>query len=77
MGCHALLQENLPNQGVKPESFKSLKLAGRFFTTSATWEVQRSEQLLDIHRYMIVNLRSVDHLQFGAQFCVNVLFSGN
>ena len=28
---------NLPNPGIEPESPVSLTLAGRFFTTSATW----------------------------------------
>ena len=31
----------LPNPGIKPISFTSPELAGRFFTTSATWEAQR------------------------------------
>ena len=30
---------DLPNPGIKPESPMSPALAGRFFTTSATWEV--------------------------------------
>ena len=38
MGCHFLLQGNLPDPGTEPESFTSPALAGRFFTTSATWE---------------------------------------
>ena len=29
---------DLPDPGIKPESLASLALAGRFFTTSATWE---------------------------------------
>ena len=29
---------DLPNPGIEPASLKSLALAGRFFTTSATWE---------------------------------------
>ena len=31
---------NLPNPGIKPLSLASPALAGRFFTTSATWEAQ-------------------------------------
>ena len=31
----------LPNPGIEPTSFTSPALAGRFFTTSATWEAQR------------------------------------
>ena len=38
MGCYALLQGNLPNPGIEPPSLASPALAGRFFTTSATWE---------------------------------------
>ena len=30
---------DLPNPGIEPESLMSPALAGRFFTTSATWEV--------------------------------------
>ena len=30
--------EDLPNPGTKPMSLKSPALAGRFFTSSATWE---------------------------------------
>ena len=29
---------DLPDPGTKPESLKSPALAGRFFTTSTTWE---------------------------------------
>jgi len=29
---------DLPNPGIKPVSLMSLALAGRIFTTSATWE---------------------------------------
>ena len=38
VGCHALLQGNLPNPGIKPTSLRSPALAGRFFRTSATGE---------------------------------------
>ena len=31
---------DLPDSGIKPVSLVSLALAGRFFTTSATWEAQ-------------------------------------
>jgi len=31
---------NLPDPGIKPVSLMSPVLAGRFFTTSATWEAQ-------------------------------------
>ena len=38
VGCHALLQGIFPNPRIKPASLMSPALAGRFFTTSATWE---------------------------------------
>ena len=31
---------DLPDPGIEPESLKSPVLAGRLFTTSATWEAQ-------------------------------------
>ena len=31
---------DLPNPGIKPMSLMSPALAGRFFTTTATWEAQ-------------------------------------
>ena len=31
---------DLPNQGIEPESLAFPALAGRFFTTNATWEAQ-------------------------------------
>ena len=42
MGCHFLLQGNLPDPGSEPVTPVSPALAGRFFTTSATWETQES-----------------------------------
>ena len=41
VGGHALLQGIFPTQGTEPESLTSPTLAGRFFTTSATWEAQQ------------------------------------
>jgi len=38
VGCHALLQGNLPNPGNEHISPTSPALAGGFFTTSITWE---------------------------------------
>jgi len=39
VGCHALLQGIFLTQGLNPASLMSLAMAGRFFTTSATWGV--------------------------------------
>ena len=38
--------EDLPNPGIKPISSASPALAGRFFTTSTTWEVPRFHNIL-------------------------------
>ena len=45
VGCHALLQGNLPNSGIEPMSLESPVLTGGFFSSSITWEVpiSRSE----------------------------------
>ena len=40
VSCHTLLQEDLPDSGIKPTSLKSPALAGGFFITSANWEAQ-------------------------------------
>ena len=37
-GLPCLPPGDLPNPGIKPTSLPSPALAGRFFTTSATWE---------------------------------------
>ena len=42
VGCHAPLQGNLHNPGIKPASLVSPALAGGFFTTSATWEAPKT-----------------------------------
>jgi len=34
--CHALLQGNLPDPGIKPKSLISPELSGKFFTTNVT-----------------------------------------
>ena len=44
-GLPFLSLEDLPNPGIKPASLKSPALAGRFFTTSATWEAQRKKKM--------------------------------
>ena len=36
---------DLPDPGIEPASLMSPALAGRFFTTSATWEIQRRSHL--------------------------------
>ena len=37
---------DLPNLRIKPESLMSPALAGRFFTTSATWEAQTIQKII-------------------------------
>ena len=38
MSCHTLPPGDLPDPGIEPASLLTSALAGRFFTTSATWE---------------------------------------
>ena len=44
MGCHSLLQGDLPDPGIEPASLISPALAGGFFTTSATWEAHKIQE---------------------------------
>ena len=41
---------DLPNPGIEPESLMSPALAGRFFTTSATWEAPPTEHMPELPR---------------------------
>ena len=41
VGCHALLQGNLPGSEIKQVFLKSPALARGFFTTSPTWEAPK------------------------------------
>ena len=43
VGCHFLLQGNLPEPGMKPRSLMSPAVAGGFFNTSATWETPQRQ----------------------------------
>ena len=38
MSCHTLPPGDLPDPGIEPASLLTSALAGRFFTTRATWE---------------------------------------
>ena len=57
---------DLPNPGVKPKSLTSPALAGRFLTTSATWEAHTYKYIfiyiLHISIYTNITLESVKHL---------------
>ena len=46
VGCHLLLQGIFPTQGSDSRLLPSPALAGRFFTTSATWEANQFLVLL-------------------------------
>ena len=51
---------NLPKPGIKPASLKSLALAGRFFTTSATWEALVSMLKIVLHMVKAVSVFTVN-----------------
>ena len=42
---------DLPDPGIEPVSLKSPALAGRSFTTSATWEAQMTCNTVSIHHW--------------------------
>ena len=46
-GLPCSLSGDLPNAGIKPVSLMSPALAGRFLTTSATWEALRNSKIKD------------------------------
>ena len=46
LDCCALLQGDLPDPGTELTSLMSHALAGRFFTTSTTWEELRQQLLV-------------------------------
>ena len=46
--------EDLPDLGIKPVSLTSSALAGRLFTTTATWEAQREKEEGSV--YQVQNL---------------------
>ena len=41
MGCHSLLQGDVPDPGIEPASLLSPALTGEFFIASAIWESMR------------------------------------
>ena len=55
-GLPFLSPADLPDPGIKPACLMSSALAGRFFTTSATWEAQ----------IYIVVVQSLSHIQLFA-----------
>ena len=46
VGSHAIPEGNLPELGIEPVSLMSPALAGRFFTTSITWEAKIGLKIL-------------------------------
>ena len=49
---------NLPDPGIEPESLASSALAGRFFTTSATWEL-----FVFWLKFVFIHLKEKIHLE--------------
>ena len=45
---------DLPDPGIKPKSLRSPALAGRFFTTSTTWEaLHKHTSILYCHAFVL------------------------
>jgi len=55
---------DLPNPGIKPASPASPALAGRFFTTSDTWEAPTNQDGLRPNPVCLVSLLRLFDLQF-------------
>ena len=45
---------DLPNSGIKPESLMSPALAGRFYTTSATWKPTHAHTHTHTHTHLYI-----------------------
>ena len=61
---------DLPNPGIKPTSLMSPALAGRFFTTSATWEAQKGPWMVPIN-LTYVNI-SILYVSLSLSVCARV-----
>ena len=78
VGCHALLQGIYPTPGIEPVSLMSPALAGRFFTTSTTWEVLCNHMHISTKIKTSVNLygkrmwkRMNTHTQTDSVCCIS------
>ena len=65
MGCHTLFQGIYPTPGIKPASLAFLVLAGKFFTTSATW---KAPSLYPLEFIYCLNMFSLVLLSFKNYF---------
>ena len=64
---------DLPGRGIKPESLTPPALAGRFFTTNTTWEVQIvADDLPNLGRDLDIQVHEVS--KFPKISTQNVLF---
>ena len=73
---------DLPDPGVKPESLLSPALAGRFFTTSATWEVHEEAYIkiydyTDFFQVYIGHSKSVYLIEWKRKKIINVRRENN
>ena len=60
VGCHFLLQGNLPDPGIEPSSKDvSSALAGGLFTTRATWEAAYMDSDPNFHHLFHLLMRLV------------------
>ena len=65
---------DLPNPGIEPTSLASPVLAGRFFTTSTTWEVQQYLLFLRQIHVHIQNVRTVSSVRYFFHSKSNQIF---
>ena len=67
-----LFSRNLPNAGIEPASFASPVLAGRFFTTSTSWEALKREGTW-VRPWLI----HADVWQKASQYCKVIILQSN
>ena len=60
---------NLPNRGIKPASLTFPALAGRYFTTRATWE---DYVCVCIYMYMCVYIYTHTHIHIYTHVCIYI-----
>ena len=67
---------NLPDPGIKPESLMSPALAGRFFTTNATWEALLFSfpPFPCLRNISILDLGDGEGTGFSAAFAFRIIF---
>ena len=76
MGCHFLLQGIFPTQGLNPRLLHLPALAGRFFTSAATWEALSEQYKKKSHSLRVSWSRGLVEEAGGEAVGVKLSFHG-